>query len=92
MERRMPSAPFNVSVVKKFLLNIRISNETGEHLGVSPTQLERWVHELASQLDTVFPAAAMRGNTSTKSCDIQLRSEEIHFLLDGYTPAKSKYA
>lgn len=70
----------NLPIVKRLLLSMKIPQETADRLGVSPDQLEFWLHSLAGQLDALsagsVPASPPRY--------AKLSSEEVNFLLHGY--------
>ena len=92
-------APFNAPAIKKLLLDIRVSDETGELLGVPPAQLEEWLRQLAVHLEDACAAhledacAALLPQEvdSSRPCGL-LSPVEIHFLLDGYGSSLAEYA
>ncbi len=75
------SSLFDVSIIKEFLLNIKISDEVGEELGVSPGQLEEWMHELAFRLEEILSVSPRCRSASVMPCEMKLSAEELHFLL-----------
>ena len=92
MRKTMPSVAFNASAVKKLLLGIRVSDETGELLGVPPAQLEKWVRQLAVQLEDGSSVTPTRRGVPMRPCGGRLSAEEIHVLLDGYAGSVPEYA
>lgn len=68
---------------------MKIPQETADRLGVSPDQLESWLHSLAGQLDTLSAGPAPRSVPASPSCYAELSSEEMNFLLHGYESACS---
>jgi len=88
MQDNTTPAPFNAPAVKKLLLDIRVSDETGELLGVPPAQLEEWLRQLAVHLEEAPPA---QDADFPRPCG-RLSPVEIHFLLDGYGSSIPEYA
>ncbi len=78
----------NLPIVKRLLLSMKISQETADRLGVSPAQLESWLHSLAGQLDTL-PSAPVPQTPAAPSCYAVLSAEEMRFLLNGYEPSRA---
>ena len=93
MEEPMPrgsiTSVVNLPIVKRLLLSMKIPQETADRLGVSPDQLESWLHSLAGQLDTLSAGPAPRSVPASPSCYAELSSEEMNFLLHGYESACS---
>lgn len=81
-------AEFNPVVVKKLLLSLRVSPETGERLGVPAARLELWLRELAIRLEDgcrpvvrAIPPAQEPAQTPEEGR--LLSPDEIDFLLEG---------
>lgn len=72
---------FNPAIVKRLLLGIRISDESGELLGVPTGLLEQWLRQLAVQLEGSFHTASTQGDAYAAFCGKRLSAEEIRFLL-----------
>lgn len=80
MNEKFLFTPATMSVIKKLLLEIKISDATGEYFGVPAAQLEQWIHEFALHLEE---NVSMQDNVSEQHYDAKLSTEEIHFLLTG---------
>ncbi len=83
MARNPMTSVVNLPVVKRLLMSISIPQETADRFGVSPAQLETWLHSLAGQLDALSPAFAAGEDYATPSCRATLTAEELRFLLNG---------
>ena len=77
----------NLPIVRRLLLSMKISQETADRLGVSPDQLEDWLHSLAGQLDRLPAAPAPQSRPAAPACYAELSAEEMRFLLHGYESA-----
>lgn len=75
---------FDPSIVKQLLLELKVSDESAELLGVSPGLLEEWVRRLAVQLEDASSMEPERGDAGPTLCDKRLSAEERTFLLHDY--------
>ena len=88
----MPASTFNTPIMKELLQGIRISDETGRRLGVSPAQLELWIHQLADNLDSFTGSEPRKDNALRDTENGYITQAELNVLLDGLAEPATRCA